>query len=114
MGVSWFHSFLLRVLQNLLTENERRLTPAFVSWDVQYPTNKIMNNMDNILNTLAIDDPMIKSHRIDDHSVFGDYGKKYVKSPPMIFLFYHGRTFYTRFSILSLRILVNYYLMYIL
>lgn len=72
MGVGWFHSFLLRVLQNLLTENERRLTPAFVSWDVQYPTNKIMNN---ILNTLAIDDPMIKSHRIDDHSVFGDYGK---------------------------------------
>ena len=30
MGVSWFHSFLLRVLQNLLTENERRLTPTVV------------------------------------------------------------------------------------
>jgi hypothetical protein len=28
MGVGWFHSFLLRVLQNLLTENERRLTPT--------------------------------------------------------------------------------------
>lgn len=42
MGVGWFHSFLLRVLQNLLTENERRLTPTFV-FSVQYLINKKKN-----------------------------------------------------------------------
>lgn len=71
MGVGWFHSFLLRVLQNLLTENERRLTPAFV---INGNPNHIY--MKEQLDLISLKDELtIDSHRIEDHSVFGDYSQ---------------------------------------